>query len=116
VAVYTRGLGPSPIEPHGTPLLDWTMGKQMGYGSRTFVQCKTQFGPKEWTASIFLIKKCFVKNKFGNVSALTFYSSLISFSLSLILGFIMVFRVYGVVILWGLEGWGGRDDPILLLF
>jgi hypothetical protein len=51
------------------------MGKPIGYGSRALFTV-TQYGPKEWTRCIFLIKKYFVKKDFGNVAALTFYSSL----------------------------------------
>jgi hypothetical protein len=66
----------------------------MGYGSKAFAKCKPKLDQKDGPHQFFLIKKCFVH--------------LLSPFFSLILGFIMVFRVYGVVILWGLEGWGGR--------
>jgi hypothetical protein len=40
---------------------DETIGKHMRYGSRAFVHNVNEFGPKEWTLSIFPKKNDFVK-------------------------------------------------------
>ncbi len=72
-----EGLGCGPqnlMVPH---FLDETMGKPMGHGSKTFVQSVNSIWTKRMDHVHFLIKKYFVKLFFGNVAALTFYSSFI---------------------------------------
>jgi hypothetical protein len=69
---------------------------------RPLFTAETQFGPKDWIMCFPFDKKYFVKKKYGNLVALTFYSSPITylFSLNLILDFLFSFIFFYFVYLF----------------
>ncbi len=68
--VYTRGLQPWPIEPHLTHLLDETMGKPLGHGSRAFVHSVNPIWTKRMDHVHLFNEILFLLKKNGNVVAL----------------------------------------------
>jgi len=80
-----ESLGPTCTQPCCTPLFGWDHRKPMSHGSKAFVYSINPIWTKRLDHVLLFNKTNFIKKKYGNLVALTFYSSLISFYFSLIL-------------------------------